>query len=462
MRLFGEALHDVNVRVSEQTLLEVGRYFQAPTLKSRRGRRDDHDSRNGTTHGSRGAALDGALIEMSYIPLMDVVFGRRRVPDDARGAQNEGENEADGQPGDHEEKPTHDWLRPEDDHGKGLDERSADVGGCYVSVDRIRAARIAVLETTDALGRSPLFLAAASGGVAAAKTLVRHGAASAVAVKGTGLTPYSVAPTLLMRRVLAEEARRSLNLALSERAHDLRLCKEAMVEDEREEAPRPRRPEDEDGQSTTALNDATKTGMTRRMEMWVSTLAEEELVPRASQIRADQKSSLHLAAAAGLPGAMKSILGRGVGGLQGEGRCKPAGRRASGTCPAPPTWKKSSKSTEGVRGDTRCLTAARVSEAQSGSNNVATLAALATDANGWTALHACCAEASPQHYACALSLLGSERDSNARTNTGKTPLHVAAGANDSPGVRGGVSGRCFASFGCFLDGVKTRDKSNES
>lgn len=447
MRLFDEALHDVNVRVSEQTLLEVGRYFQAPTLKSRRGRRDDYDSRKRTAHGSRDATIDGALVEMSYVHLVDVVFGRRQVPEDARGVPNEGENKADSQPGDDEETRTHDWRRRDDDPGKGLDERRDDGGDCYVNVDRILAARIAVLETTDALGRSPLFLAAASGGVAAAKTLIRHGAASAIAVKGTGLTPYSVAPSLLMRRVLAKEARQSLYRALSERAYGDRLCKEAMIEDEREEAPRPRRPEDEEGQSSKAPNHATETDQTRRLEIWVSTLAEEELVPRTSQIRADQKSSLHLAAAAGLPGAMKDLLRREAGGSKAEWRCKPAGRRAGGAYPAPPAWKTSSKSTEGVFGDPPFLASARASDNQSCPKDVANLAALVTDANGWTALHACCAEASPQHYACALALLGSNRDPNARTNTGKTPLHVAAGANGSSEVRGEVRGRCFVSFG---------------
>lgn len=80
MRQFFEALRDVNVRVSEHTLLEVGRYFQSPTLKDRREsrHRDQHDSTYRNTRGGRDAVIDCASIEIAYIRLMDVVFGREK------------------------------------------------------------------------------------------------------------------------------------------------------------------------------------------------------------------------------------------------------------------------------------------------------------------------------------------------------------------------------------------------
>ena len=444
MRLFREALHDVSVRVSEETLLEVGRYFQAPTLKSRRRRQDTNDSRHGTTPGSRDAAIDCALFEISYVPLMDVVFGRRSVVEHARGnPSREEEHEWDGPPSYREETPTNRRLGWDDDQqearpDKGLDERSDDDGHCYVSVDRIRAARVAVIEIPDSLGRSPLFLAAVAGRVSAAKTLIRHGAAYAVAVEGTGLTPYSVAPSLLMRRVLAAEARRSLYLAISDQPHGDCAGDEALVEDAGERT-RPHGQGGEEGQPGQALNDAMKTEKSHRMEMWVSTLAEEELVAHAGQVRADQKTSLHLAAAAGLPAAIKDLLDRGIGRSKDERRRAPAGKGVSGACSPPPTWRTSLKFSDAARGESQRLTAPRSIASHNRSRDVANLAALTTDANGWSPLHACCAEASPQHYSCALALLSSQRDPNARTNTGKTPLHVAASAADSPEVRGGVS-----------------------
>lgn len=433
MGRFREALDDVNVRVSEQTLLEVGRYFQAPTLKHhRRGRRDNQDSGYRSTHGRRGTAIDCAPVEMSYVPLMDIVFGRKCVREPRSNAQtdddatNDPRREREGKPGQH--------LRREAGQPGGRGgERTDDDDGCYVSVGRIRAARVAVIETPDALGRSPLFLAAAADGVAAVKALLQHGAASSVAVEGTGLTPYSVAPSSLMRRVLAAEARHSLYQAISKRNSGYRLAGGAKGDNSVEKGTT-----EHESVASLSLDDPAKAVETQRMETWISTLAEgEQAAVSASETRADQKTSLHLAATAGLPEAVKDLLGRGVGEPKDGGRHA----RTGGAGLAQPAWKTSWKPPEHIYEEPRLNTAHRALDHQTFPRASSNVAARTTDANGWSALHACCEGASPQHYSCALALLGSQRDPNARTNTGKTPLHVAAGAaSSSAEARNGVSG----------------------
>lgn len=410
MRRFREALDDVNVRVSEQTLLEVGRYFQAPTLKYRRSHQHgNRDSGYRDTHGSRGIAIDCAPFEMSYIPLVDIVFSRKCVREPTGGVQVDGEDTTDDPRRDSEGKPGRDLRREIDQPGgyrtgTDWDERAGGDDRCYVSVGRIRAARVAVIETSDALGRSPIFLAAAAGSVPAVKALIRHGAASSLPVEGTGLTPYSVAPSLLMRRVLAAEARHSLYQAMSRRNDGHHLAGGAN-EDRNIEKHAPGH------ELAASLNDPAKTIETQRMETWVSTLAEgEQATTSASETRVDQKTSLHLAATAGLPEAVKDLISRGMEESKDGGRQTPAANTTDGACLAQPAWKTSWKSPEH----------------QAFSQDLSSAAARTTDANGWSALHACCDEASPQHYSCALALLGSQRDPNARTNTGRTPLHVAA------------------------------------
>lgn len=413
MGRFREALDDVNVRVSEQTLIEVGRYFQAPTLTYRRGQHGNHDSGYRSTQARKGAAIDCAPVEMAYVPLTDIVFGRKCVREPRSEAQIDGGDTTDNLRRDREGRPGQNPRWTDDDDR------------CFVNVGRIRAARIAVIETPDALGRSPLFLAAAADGVSAVKALIRHGAASSLAVEGTDLTPYSVAPSSLMRRVLAAEARHSLYQAIAKRNNGHRLA-EGSEEDKTVEH-----------ELAASLDDPAKAIETQRMETWVRMLAEgEHATNSASETRADQKTSLHLAATAGLPEAVKDLLGRGMGEPKDEGRHA----RPGGACLAQPAWKTSWKPPEHMCEEPRLNTThLAIDHHQTFSHDSLNAAARATDANGWSALHACCGEASPQHYSCALALLGSQRDPNARTNTGKTPLHVAAVAASSAEVRGGVS-----------------------
>ena len=97
MRQFRDALRDVHVTVSEQTLLDVVRYFQAPASKHHRNRRQrDHlDSKHRRTHGVRNNANHYALVDISYAPLMDVVFGRKGVRTAARGGLSEADGKSD-------------------------------------------------------------------------------------------------------------------------------------------------------------------------------------------------------------------------------------------------------------------------------------------------------------------------------------------------------------------------------
>ncbi|CAB1096907.1 unnamed protein product [Ectocarpus sp. CCAP 1310/34] len=434
MRQFRECLFDVNVRVSEQTLLEVGRYFRAPTLKSPSGRHQHkiRDSRRGGARVRRDSATDSMLVEVSYVPLMDTVFGRNDVKESRRKGSYRDDKETD--------YPFNGW-----DDARGYEPRkenkalclpeaysSEDDGDddscehCFVDVDRIRAARIAILETTDALSRPPLFLAAAAGNVPAAKTLIRHGAASACAVDGTGLTPHSVAPSLLMRRVLAAEARKSLCQTLSKRTEDRSLggCIPDMISDRKEERGLLRGRFDHGSELKEAIeSESLQRDDNRRIEMWISTLAEDELAQtRASEARVDQKTSLHLAATAGLPDSVTDLLGRGIG---------ESGKETAGAAQGCAKWDTSWKPSEDIIGRARLNAGHCAYDHYSIPRGMSDAATLATDANGWSALHACCTEDSTQHYSCALALLGSHGDPNARTNTGKTPLHIAASASGS-------------------------------
>lgn len=455
MRQFREALDDVNVRVSEQTLLEVGRYFQAPTLKDECSQRKKHETGYGNALGERGNTTDCALVEISYVPLMDIVFGRKTVRNpSSREFQSEGDKETDHRQGNWDEKSGDglQWREKEtsltystdayddNDIGVGYDDDVDD--RCYVNVDRIRAARVAVIEATDGLARPPLFLAAAAGVVPTAKILIQHGAESALAVSGTDLTPYSVAPSLTMKRVLAAEARQSLYRAVSERISG--DCHGDVVSGVNNNG--------KDGKTDQHAGLEVAGGtvaepccdITRRMEMWVSTLAEGELQSdRSNETRVDQKTSLHLAAIAGLPEAVKSLLGRGIGKSKDGATRSPLVQGAVEMCSARPSWITSWKPCyNDIRlGDTRVKSVAHSAfDNHSSSKHDRNLATLATDANGWSPLHSCCAKASPQHYSCVVSMLGSNADPNARTNTGTTPLHVAANACGSTVYRSGVSG----------------------
>ncbi|CAM9962215.1 unnamed protein product [Ectocarpus fasciculatus] len=427
MRQFRECLFDVNVRVSEQTLLEVGRYFRAPTLKSRSGRHQHEirDSQRGNARVGRDSATDSTLVEVSYIPLMDIVFGRKDVRESKRKGFAEDDKGTDDPSNRWEDARGYEPRRENKALGLPAAYSSEDDGDndnydhCYVDVDQIRSARIAVLETTDALSRPPLFLAAAAGNVPAVKTLIRHGAASACAVDGTGLTPHSVAPSLLIRRVLAAEARKSLCQALSKRTGDRGSIPD-MTNDRKEQEFVHKSLDHGSELMVANESDSLRQDENRRMEMWISTLAEDELAQtRASEARVDLKTSLHLAATAGVPESVTGLLGRGIG---------ESGKATVGAALGCAKWDTSWKPSEDIIGRARLSTGHCAYDHHNISRGISDAATLATDANGWSALHACCTEHSTQHYSCALALLGSHNDPNARTNTGKTPLHIAASA----------------------------------
>ncbi|CBJ25448.1 conserved unknown protein [Ectocarpus siliculosus] len=432
MRQFRECLFDVNVRVSEQTLLEVGRYFRARTLKSRSGRHQHEirDSQRGDVRVRRDSSTDSTLVEVSYVPLMDIVFGRKEVKESRRMGSNQDDKGTDDPSNDWEDERGYEPRRESkalclpEEYSSEDDGDSGSCEHCFVDIDRIRAARIAVLETTDALSRPPLFLAAAAGNVPAAKTLIRHGAASACAVDGTGLTPHSVSPSLLMRRVLAAEARKSLCQTLSKRTEDRSLggCIPDMTSDRKEERELLRERLDHGSELKESSEcESLQRDDNRRMAMWISTLAEDELAQtRASEARVDLKTSLHLAATAGLPDSVTDLLGRGIG---------ESGKETVGATQGCAKWDTSSKPSEDIIGRARLSTGHCAYDHHNISRGMPNAATLATDANGWSALHACCTEDSTQHYSCALALLGSHDDPNARTNTGKTPLHIAASAS---------------------------------
>lgn len=435
MREFHEALRDMNVRVSEPTLLEIGRYFQAPTLKDRRNYRAHHHRLDQDCQHRNivGDSIDSAGIEISYAPLMDVVFGRKVVRETRRGSSSQGVN--DDRRSDDEQEEAHETRgkatserrrQPCDAKDESeREEHSDNSDRSYVDVTRIRAVRHSVLEARDALGRPPLFLAAAAGAVSAAKALIRHGASSTLGIDGTGLTAHTVSPSLFMRKIFAAEARKSLDQAIYGRSasnHHYSATEAAGGPDDKEAI------QESAGVDTALDGDIeTFTGLTRKMEMWVSTLSEGELAStRASEARMDQKTSLYLAAAAGLPSSVKDLMQRGV-------------RETDEMWPARPAWTTFWQSPT-AKQDSRVSAATQGAHGQGvaakGSMNTLSLK---TDASGWSPLHACCTESSPQHYYCALHLLGSSSNANPRTNTGKTPLHVAACVEGVAGGRGGVS-----------------------
>lgn len=442
IRQFREALRDVNITVSEQTLLDMGLHFRAPTSKDHHKlrQRDHRDSKHRRPRGIKGAS-HCALVEISYVPLMDVVFGRKSVRAAARGDLSEADGKSDN--GEHRSQDeawqvTEGIYQPDTSSGSE-DEEQSDDDCSFVDLRRLRAARTAAIEATDALGRPPLFLAAASGAVAAAKTIIRHGAASAVTIDGTSITAHSVAPSLLMKRVLAAEARRSLDRAIAARANG-GLVPQTVTDTKLLDDSTHHVKGADEGEMVGATDSDAIEGETRRMEVWVSTLAESELAStRTGDSLVDEKTSLHLAAAAGLPGAVKDLLERGAGNINFKGGNESAVLGREVTCSARPAWAPSWSSPNGELGETH-LRAAHCADGHQvlrrGSSALAT--SLKTDTSGWSPLHACCAETSPQHYNCAVELLGSKQDPNARTNTGRTPLHVAACALDA-GPRSGVS-----------------------
>lgn len=463
MREFREALEDICVRVSEPTLFEIGRYFRAPTSRQRH---DRHVHRRKQKQGARDRgsfAVNRAASEVSYVPLVEVAFGRREVKIDTQSELGHLVTEEDII---HSSRTLHSkheidwetlgfgWVGSDNDDER---EGPSDDEASYVGVHRIRDVRCAILEAPDARGRSPLFLAAAAGAISAAKTLIRLGVSSALAVKGTNLTAYSVAPSPLMKQILTSEARKSLYQAISQkRVGHCRadVASPSQYASENEDGAYTRDTENEDKGKEESMRATAMTqesgGMHRRdgarMRTWVSAVSEAELASSpVIDARADHRTSLHLAAAAGLPEAVHDLLTRRAGGPNQEKRNGSAGDEMSGNTVGQtrPKWRLSSQSQRLVREEAGHETAHSANDHHDMSVRGGSTHEMSTkkaDANGWSPLHACCSETSPEHYRCALALLDSSGDANPRTNTGKTPLHVAARAGAlAPDGRGGVS-----------------------
>lgn len=309
---------------------------------------------------------------------------------------------------------------------------------CYVDVRRICAARLAILESKDALGRPPLFVAAAAGSCSVTKELIRCGAASTLAVRGTGLAAHSVASSLLMKRILSGEARLSLDKAILVRQkRGYHGSSTGAIENE------PVKTVAQDDQESlngrAVADDDTYDIETGRMEAWLSTLVEGELAATlARATRVDQKTSLHLAATAGLPQAVGALVERGVGKRKVVRGIRSVGRGAERARSERPGWTSSLQPPNALLGEIRFSNGHCAHKHRNRLQDFAYNDAETTDVDGWSPLHACCAENSPPHYHCALTLLGKNWDPNARTNTGKTPLYVAACVEDATGVGGGV------------------------
>ncbi|CAM9857755.1 unnamed protein product, partial [Ectocarpus sp. 12 AP-2014] len=95
------------------------RYFRAPTLKSRSGRHEHEtrDSRCGGARVRRDSATDSTLVEVSYVPLMDIVFGRK----DVKESRGKGSNQDDKGTDD----PFNDW-----DDARGHEPRKENTALC--------------------------------------------------------------------------------------------------------------------------------------------------------------------------------------------------------------------------------------------------------------------------------------------------------------------------------------------
>ena len=455
LRQFRGALHDVNLRVSDRTLLEVGRYFRAVTSRHSVGRREHrtgYEPRNQSRrYGDEdsGDSMDGRDIEVSYFPIVEVVFGRREL----RPTRHKILTQGNGDSSHHPPIPEEGNNAEDNARSSGESEGEEDDSGTddsYANVRRILAARAEALDVPDSLGRRPLFLAAAAGAISAAKTLVRHGATSSIAVEGPDLTAHGIASSSLMKRILTGEARRLLNkmLALRKRHRHIRTAatQELVVslasdsplvvgrEIQGDEAKTSKDRTSTSGEKADAEDVSSDSIARRRMKFWISTVADGELAAKGSSdtLVADHKTSLHLAASSGLPGMVHTLLERGLGGIS---------ERSGRGCLERPAWTSSPKSSGVLRGggnDTLCTWNNPSTSRQVHCSPRIILSR--PDASGWSPLHACCGEArSAAHFHCAVNLLGAEMDPNSKTNTGKTPLHVVACASDDgTGGRVGV------------------------
>lgn len=458
LQQFRRALEDINVmKVPDGTVLEVGRYFRAESLKYR-GCRREHRDRCDSRHRRRRCGDENTSglnedngIKISYAPLLDAIFDWQSFSSSA--TQHKGESVHHLPIIEEERKPRNTLLRKitkaNDERvtdGSEGEEEGLEEDENYVDVRRILEARAAALDVPDSLGRRPLFVAAAAGAISVAKTLVRLGAASSLAKEGTGLNAHGVAPSLLMRRMLTVEARRSLDQKLARKKGYLRGLTARGLEDSLStdrplEAVKTQRDEAREGQERKIRSDPGWTANTedalwedksmRQIEAWISTLADGELASfnaTGDILAVDSKTSLHLAASAGLPGTVQSLLARCLGAVSESGRR---------TCSKKSAWTKASPKPSDVyrgtmrKGSTHCFWD-KVSSQQAGLP--LRISSRMTDASGWSPLHACCGEIlSFAHFHCAVNLLESGWDPNSRINNGKTPLHTVASAGPEAG-----------------------------
>lgn len=447
---FREALRELHVRVNRETLLLVARYFQAPTSK----RQSTHHQQTSQCRGLSGGDVD--IVEISYVTLVDFVFGRKGI---TPGSRERAEHTTVTLSKDDRDVDVTGESKTEEhnDCGKGIctlcsmgklddvqrqkwsndevKELATDDHRYYVDVDQIRAARVAVLDIRDALGRVALFIASAAGAVSAAKILLRHGATPTFAVEGTQLNALTVAPNSQMRQIITMAARRSLVHVASARRKpaDNSLSPAATAA-----IPGPDDNRASDQHPMLVADRGVPRRDEPRMESLVAIIAEAERdAPSEGEVRADMKTSLHFAASAGLPGAVRAILG-----IAGDNGAKSGDAARSQR----PPWTSLSSRPLSSQNSAKAR-ALGSDDASSGANlrgfvhhgNFKEFLQRKSDASGWSALHGCCAGFSPGHYRCALALLESRADPNAMTNTGRTPLHVAASVACAGGISDGVS-----------------------